>query len=152
MDRFIAYDKYDLLPWWIKWPGKWPSLLDSLTERFVKDMGLEAITNELILQQNPAVIIESAMFKGGTPIKVLKGVMPTAKTKSLPLDTWHIRGGMKIWHLHLKDRIFVMNEKQAQEYANQAVAKCREVLASVKQVGYDEAAAVAMDVGKMTGK
>lgn len=78
--------------------------------------------------------------------------MPTAKTKSLPLDTWHIRGGMKIWHLHLKDRIFVMNEKQAQEYANQAVAKCREVLASVKQVGYDEAAAVAMDVGKMTGK
>lgn len=152
MDRFIAYDKYDFLPWWIKWPGKWPSLLDSLTERFVKDMGLEAISNELILQQNQAVIIESATFKAGSPIKVLKGVLPTAQTKSLHIDTWHIRGGMKMWHLHLKNKIYMLNEKQAQEYAQQAAAKCCEVLASVKQVGYDDAANVAMDVGKMTGK
>lgn len=152
MDRYIATDKYDFLPWWIKWPGKWPSLLDSLTERFVHDMGIEAIARDQILQQNPAVIVESAMFKGGSAVKVLKGVLPTATPRSLPVDDWHIRGGIKAWHLHLKDRIYMLNEKQAQEYANQAMAKCREVLANVKQVGYDEAANVAMDVGKLAGK
>jgi hypothetical protein len=128
---------------WRKWAGYWPIFLRTLIEQYIKEGGLQAITNKQVMEENQYFVAESATFQAPSAAKVLRGVLPPAEVKTLIVDNFNIRGGMKAWHLHYNNKIYVLNDKQAQDFANKAFAKCKEVLGNVKQVGIEEAAALA---------
>jgi hypothetical protein len=153
MDKFLDYQAHDInefLPWWKKWPGKWPLLLVPLIEQFINKYRIPELTIQQVLQNYEMVVIQSAAYKAASPAKLLRGASSAKELKIL--DNIFIRGGIKPMHLHLGDKIYLLDSKQAQEFANQALAQCKEILNNVKQIGFEESAALAGMTQTITGK
>jgi|WetSurMetagenome_2_1015567.scaffolds.fasta_scaffold113452_3 hypothetical protein len=49
-----------------------------------------------------------------------------------------IRGGIRVPHLHFKERIYMLNRDQWAKFSAKIIEDCRAKLANVKEVGFEE--------------
>jgi hypothetical protein len=61
----------------------------------------------------------------------------TATTKSLLLDPG-IKGGIRVAHLHFKDKIYPLNEAQWKEFSQGIITDMQAKLAKSKSIGFEE--------------
>jgi hypothetical protein len=87
----------------------------------------------------------TVVFQGTTPNEALYaagGAMATADVKATATQAkrWaiDIRGGLKIAHIHFKDEIYLLNEKQWQAFCQPLMKEFQAKLAKASAVTFDQ--------------
>ncbi len=93
--------------------------------------------NWVFMVKNQALIGEFIRSQGIKPVKIGPDVAPEKLTKKIPVDLG-IYGGIRVAHLHFKDRIYLLNEEQWAKFSGGVIIDARTRLAKVKEVSFEE--------------
>ncbi len=120
-----VYETLGQYPWWWRYGGRrdfWVSHISQI-EKFIEASRLKPSS---LPQFSEAGVTQQAM---------------QTRSKPLPIP---FPGGMRIAHLHVGDKVFLLDDKQWKNFTNHMMESLRAKLASVNTVPFEEM----MDLGE----